>query len=476
MEQIRRTKIVATVGPATDDPAKLSALIEAGANVLRLNMSHGQLADHRRRFEMAKALSAKLDKPIGILVDLQGPKIRIARFASGKVNLKKGQTFLLNAQLAPEAGDETQVGLDYPALTEDVKTGDRLLLDDGRIVLDVMTVQNSVVHCQVMVGGDLSNNKGINLQGGGLSAQALTEKDKSDILAVAGWEIDYFALSFPRSAQDIHEARALLRQAGSEAKLIAKIERSEAVHAIDEIIAASDGVMVARGDLGVEIGFAELPAVQKDIIHRARTLDKAVITATQMMESMIHNPIPTRAEVSDVANAVLDGTDAVMLSAESASGSFPVEAVQAMHDICFAAERHQITRQSRHRVDKQFNRVDEAIAMAVMYTANHIDIAAIIALTESGSTPLWMSRIRSGVPIFGLSRHRRTCGLMTLYRGVYPIDFDVTAGKPWEVSKRAIAFLKDKGYLKAGERVIVTKGDVIGIDGGANAMKILIVP
>jgi pyruvate kinase len=476
MEQIRRTKIVATVGPATDDPAQLRALIEAGANILRLNMSHGQLADHRRRFDMAKALSVELDRPIGILVDLQGPKIRIARFAAGKVNLKKGQDFLLDAQLPADAGDETRVGLDYPALTQDVKAGDRLLLDDGRIVLDVKAVKDTVVHCQVFVGGDLSNNKGINLQGGGLSAKALTDKDKNDIRAVADWQVDYFALSFPRSAQDIHEARSLLRQAGSEAKLIAKIERAEAIDVIDQIIAVSDGVMVARGDLGVELGFAELPAVQKEIIHRARTLDKAVITATQMMESMINNPIPTRAEVSDVANAVLDGTDAVMLSAESASGSFPVETVKAMHDICFAAERHQVARQSRHRVDKQFGRVDEAIAMAVMYTANHINIAAIIALTESGSTPLWMSRIRSGVPIFGLSRHHRTCGLMTLYRGVYPIYFDVTAGKPWEVSQRAIAFLKEKGYLSSGEQVIVTKGDVIGIDGGANAMKILMVP
>lgn len=476
MEQIRRTKIVATVGPATDDPVQLRALIEAGANILRLNMSHGQLTDHRRRFEMAKAISEELDKPVGILVDLQGPKIRIARFSTGKVHLQKGQNFLLDATLAADSGDETRVGLDYPALTKDVKSGDRLLLDDGRIVLDVITVEDTIVRCQVVVGGELSNNKGINLQGGGLSAKALTEKDKQDIRSVSDWAIDYFAISFPQSAQDIHEARQLLKQAGSEAKLIAKIERTEAVNVIDDIIQASDGVMVARGDLGVELGFAELPAVQKEIIHRARSLDKAVITATQMMESMIHNPIPTRAEVSDVANAVLDGTDAVMLSAESASGNFPVEAVQAMHDVCFAAERHQVSRLSRHRVDKQFGRVDEAIAMAVMYTANHIDIAAIIALTESGSTPLWMSRIRSGVPIFGLSRHRRTCGLMTLYRGVYPIYFDVTAGKPWEVSQRAIAFLKEKGYLKSGERVIVTKGDVIGIDGGANAMKILIVP
>jgi pyruvate kinase len=463
MQGFRQTKIVATLGPATDQPGVLEGLLRAGVNLVRLNMSHGTHADHEKRIIAVRAIAADLKVPVGILVDLQGPKIRIARFKEGPVFLTAGQPFILDSALPATDGTAEKVGLDYAGLVQDVKTGDELLLDDGRVSLKVERVSGTCIYCHVLAGGELSNHKGINLKGGGLSAKALTQKDQEDILALARWDADYVALSFVRSAQDIHEGRALLEKAGSQARLIAKMERTEAISAMDEIIDASDAIMVARGDLGVELGYADLPGVQKILIHRALARDKAVITATQMM-----------AEVSDVANAVLDGTDAVMLSAETASGAYPVEAVQAMHDICLAAERRIIkTARPRRVEDTTLERIDEAVAMAAMHAANHLDLAAIIALTESGSTPLWMSRIRSRAPIYGLSRHPRTLGYMTLYSGVYPIAFDVTTGQPWEVSSRAIALLKKLEMVHSGDKVLITKGEVLGKMGGANAIKIL---
>lgn len=474
MQKFRQTKIIATLGPATDQFGILKGLLQAGVNLVRLNMSHGTHADHEKRIIAVRAIAAELKIPVGILVDLQGPKIRIARFVDKIVHLTVGQPFILDSAHEPSSGTAAVVGLDYPSLVQDVKAGDELLLDDGRIALMVENVSGTQIHCNVLIGGELSNHKGINLKGGGLSAKALTQKDKEDILALAQWDADYVALSFVRSAQDIHEGRALLQKAGSQARLIAKMERTEAIAAMDEIIDASDAIMVARGDLGVELGYADLPGVQKILIRHALARDKAVITATQMMESMIKSPIPTRAEVSDVANAVLDGTDAVMLSAETASGSYPVEVVQAMHDICLAAERR-LVKTSRPRDKTTFDRIDEAIAMAAMHAANHVNIAAIIALTESGSTPLWMSRIRSKAPIYGLSQHSKTLGYMTLYSGVYPLAFDVTAGHPWDVSNRAIALLKSLGFVQKSEKVLITKGEILGKMGGANAMKILLV-
>ena len=474
MQGFRQTKIIATLGPATDQPGVLEGLLQAGMNLVRLNMSHGTHADHEKRILAVRAIAADLKVPVGILVDLQGPKIRIARFKEGPIFLTVGQPFILDSAHPATDGTSEVVGLDYAGLVQDVKKEDELLLDDGRLSLKVEKVSGTCIYCQVLTGGELSNNKGINLKGGGLSAKALTQKDQEDILALAKWDADYVALSFVRSAQDIHEGRALLQKAGSQARLIAKMERIEAISAMDEIIDASDAIMVARGDLGVELGYADLPGVQKILIHRALARDKAVITATQMMESMIKSPIPTRAEVSDVANAVLDGTDAVMLSAETASGAYPVAAVQAMHDICLAAERRLVKTSHPRRVEEAtFERIDEAIAMAAMHAANHLDLAAIIALTESGSTPLWMSRIRSRAPIYGLSRHPRTLGYMTLYSGVYPLAFDVTTGQPWEVSVRAIALLKQLGVVHSGDKVLITKGEVLGKMGGANAIKIL---
>lgn len=470
---MRRTKIVATLGPASDNETTLGKMIEQGVDVVRVNFSHGEAKDHEDRINRVRNVAQKVGKIVAILADLQGPKIRISKFKNQQIQLNRGQNFILDASLPKEDGDETRVGIDYKQLPHDVSAGDTLLLDDGRIVLQVESVKVNEIHCRVEVGGILSNNKGINRRGGGLSAEALTDKDKLDIETACRLGVDYIAVSFPRSAADIKEARALIQKASGTACIIAKIERQEAVLAIDEIILASDAVMVARGDLAVEIGDVEVPGVQKNIIHRARTLDRPVITATQMMESMIHNTIPTRAEVSDVANAILDGTDAVMLSAETAVGSYPVEVVETVARICIGAEKHPRTLVSRHRVESQFQRIDEAIAMATMYTANHMDIKAIIALTESGATPLWMSRIRSGIPIYGLSRHPRTLRKMALYRGVYPILFDVTQIHRPEINKQAVEELFQRGLVAKGDLVIVTKGSSMGVHGGTNSMKIV---
>ncbi len=473
MKALRRTKIIATLGPATDTPTTMKDIIAAGVNVVRLNFSHGTPEQQQVRLNLAREAAQAQNRVIGVLADLQGPKIRIARFAADRVELATHATFTLDANFDPLAGNTQCVGIDYKALPSDVGHGDQLLLDDGRIVLRVKSVQDTKIHCLVETGGILSNHKGINRAGGGLSAPALTAKDKEDIKAIGTMDVDYVAISFVRSAADIHEAKRLLQEAGSQACVIAKIERHEALDNLDAIINASDGVMVARGDLGVEIGDAQLPAVQKHIIHRARVLDKPVITATQMMESMIENAMPTRAEVSDVANAVLDYTDAVMLSAESAVGNYPVEVVTAMSRICLGAEEHPSGHHSGHRVECQFKRVDESIAMATMYTANHLNIKAIIALTESGATPLWMSRIRSAIPIYAFSRSQQTRQRTTLFRGIYPFTFDPTAADNDNVDRLAVTELVQAGFVERGDLVIITRGEFIGVTGHTNCMKII---
>lgn len=472
----RRTKIVATLGPATDDPAILERVVKAGADVVRLNFSHGDAETHKQRVQMIQDVSRKLERHVGVLVDLQGPKIRIARFnGEGKVYLQDGARFDLDVSLDPGMGDQTQVGCCYTPLPRDVKPGDTLLLDDGRIVLNIDHIEGPRISCRVIVGGELSNHKGINKQGGGLSATALTEKDRRDVRTAVELDADYIAVSFPRAATDIHETRSLVRDAGGDAGIVAKIERAEALEpgVIEAIVEASDGIMVARGDLGVEIGDAHLPWVQKDLIRLARTRNRIVITATQMMESMIHNPLPTRAEVCDVANAVIDGTDAVMLSAETASGKYPEKAVEAMDRVCREAERNPRVRQSGHRMDRQFERVDEAIAMAAMYVANHLPVVLIGAQTESGSTPLWMSRIRSGIPIYALTRHEKTCRKVTLYRGVYPMSFHSDTEDHSVLNREIIAEFLRRKIINHGDLVILTKGDLTGVRGSTNAMKIV---
>jgi len=470
---LRRTKIVATLGPATESEEALDSIVKAGVDVVRLNFSHGNPEDHIARAEKVRRIGDQNQRFLAILADLQGPKIRIERFKNGAIELNNGDSFCLNADCDTNDGDQYQVGIAYKKLTEDVKKDDILVLDDGRIVLKVTSVEGAKINCVVEVGGELSNNKGINLKGGGLTAEALTEKDKADIVTAAKLNADYLAVSFPRTAEDIHTARRLLREAGGHGGIVAKIERAEALDNLDAIIEASDAIMIARGDLGVEMGDANLPAIQKRIINRSRSMNCVVITATQMMESMRENPIPTRAEVFDVANAVLDGTDAVMLSAETATGEFPGLTVKAMSDICLSAEKESRVSRSSHRLNSTFTQVDEAIAMATMYTANHLKVRAIASLTESGSTALWMSRISSGIPIYALSRNESTNRKVNLYRGVFPLYFPTIHTNHAKANWEAVEILKRHHVVEDGDHVVITKGDLMGKGGGTNAMKIV---
>jgi pyruvate kinase len=471
---LRRTKIVATLGPASDDPERLREMIKAGLDVARLNFSHGDEAEQRARAERIREVARECGRDVGIIGDLQGPKIRVRRFRHSNVILSDGGSFFLDANLGERDGDESGVGVAYEHLHKDVAPGDILLLNDGQLTIKVERIDGSRIHTTVIQGGVLSDHKGINRQGGGLSAPALTDKDRNDIRIAAELQLDFLAVSFVRAADDVEEARKLLRAAGGHGLLVAKIERTEALRSIDSIIEAADIIMVARGDLGVEMGYAELTGMQKQIIRRTRHRNKVVITATQMMESMINNPIPTRAEVSDVANAVMDGTDAVMLSAETAVGKYPVAVIAAMSDVCKGAEKHSLAKgRTTHRLDDQFQTVDEAIAMAVMYTANHLAVKAIIALTESGATTLWMSRIRSDIPIYAFTPHEATSRRVTLYRGVYPVSFKIEHTDPRQLTEDIFATLLNHNLVKEGDLVIFTKGDLSGVSGSTNGMKIL---
>ena len=472
----RRTKIVTTLGPATDRDNNLEKIIAAGANMVRMNFSHGEPEDHIKRAKEVREIAKRLGVEVAIMGDLQGPKIRVSTFKEGKIQLAVGDKFILDSEIDKGQGDQQAVGLDYKTLPQEVGADDVLLLDDGRIQLIVEKVTGSQVHTIVSIGGILSNNKGINKKGGGLSAAALTPKDKKDIITAAEIGCDYLAVSFPRNGEDIHYARRLAKEAGCNAKIVAKVERAEAVEtqeALEDIVKASDVVMVARGDLGVEIGDARLVGVQKNMIRTARRLNRVVITATQMMESMISAPMPTRAEVMDVANAVLDGTDAVMLSGETAAGDFPLETVKAMSDVCIGAEKHPSINISTNRMDCTFDDPTEALAMTAMFAANHtVGIKAIIALTESGSTPLLMSRLSSGLPIFALSSSTQTLNYCALYRGVTPIRFSSTAINNSDYIRNAIDTLKDAGYLKKDDLILITHGDDHSA-GSTNTCKII---
>ena len=473
---LRRTKVVATLGPATDDPAVLRRMIEEGLDVARLNFSHGNQDEQRERFHLLQEVAAECGRFVGVIGDLQGPKIRVKRFENSSVTLAKGDKFFLDPALGDESGNEEGVGVAYQDLHKDVAAGDTLLLNDGQMTLTVDRVDGTRIHTTVVIGGVLSDHKGINREGGGLSAPALTAKDKSDIRFAAEMGMDYVAVSFVRSASDVIEARRLLEAAGGTGRIIAKIERIEALDEIGKIINAADAIMVARGDLGVEMGYPELTGMQKKIIRLTRHKNKVVITATQMMESMINSRIPTRAEVSDVANAVMDGSDAVMLSAETAVGKYPIDVIRTMGEVCIGAEKYALTKgRTTHRLDDRFQEVDEAIAMAVMYTANHLDVRAIIALTESGSTTLWMSRIRSDIPIYAFTPHDATSRRVTLYRGVYPVSFKIRNKQGRPFYRDIFTTLLSNKLVEEGDRVIFTKGDLEGVSGGTNSMKIVTV-
>jgi pyruvate kinase len=471
--QLRRTKIIATLGPATDAPGMLEKILAEGADVVRLNMSHGSADEQRRRAREAREVAARLGREVGILADLQGPKIRITKFASAPVMLDPGKPFALECDANATPGDVRRVGVSYLGLYKDVKAGDTLLLDDGLIALDVERIDDTTIHTTVKTGGALSDRKGINRLGGGLSLAALAEKDKQDIRLAAEIGADFLAVSFAKSAADMIESRNLLRAAGGSAALVAKIERAEAITALGEIIDASEAVMVARGDLGVEIGDAELPGIQKKIIREALIRNKAVITATQMMQSMVESPIPTRAEVLDVANAVLDGTDAVMLSQETAAGKHPDKAVAAMRRVCLGAEHQFDTTERYHTGTHKLDRTDQAVAMAAMFLSAQVAPRAIVALTESGATAQWLSRYRSAVPIYALSRREAARRRMLLLRDVTPVEFDPHGVDAAHAAKAAIQHLYNQSRLAEGDRVILTHGDHTGQRGGTNTLKLL---
>ena len=471
--QNRRTKIIATLGPATDAPGMLKRILEEGVDLVRLNLSHGQPDDHRERARLVREAAAELGREVGILADLQGPKIRIEKFADDRVMLEPGQEFALDCRADAPPGDATRVGCSYLGLPRDVKVGDTLMLDDGLIALTVMDVVDTEIRTQVLVGGALSNRKGLNRLGGGLSVAALSEKDRNDIKLAAEIGADYLAVSFAKSAADMDDARRLLRAAAGQGALIAKIERAEAIDVLGEIIDASDAVMVARGDLGVEIGDAELPGLQKKIIREALIRNRVVITATQMLQSMVESPIPTRAEVLDVANAVIDGTDVVMLSQETASGRHPDKAVAAMRRVCLGAERQFEASEGYQPGSHRLDRTDQAIAMSAMFLAAQVSPRAIVALTESGATAQWLSRYRSAVPIYALSRSAPARRKMLLYRDVYPVEFDARGVDPAHAAKAAIQHLFNLGRLAENDRVILTTGDHTGRLGGTNTLKLL---
>ncbi len=469
---MRRTKIVATIGPASSSIQVLEKMIQAGVDVVRINFSHGSKEEHIEYAELTRSLARSTGMTVGLLADLQGPKIRIGKFEDGKIMLKTGDAFVLDAEC--NLGNQERVGLDYKELPNDVEIGATLMLDDGRIVLDVSRVKGHQIYCTVEQGGMLSNNKGINRKGGGLSSGALTNKDMEDIKTAAAIKADYLAVSFPRSGADMRQARNLMHEAGGKSLLMAKIERSEAVLALADILQASDAVMVARGDLAVEVGDAAVPALQKRIIRAARFSNKLVVTATQMMESMVSSQIPTRAEVSDVANAVLDGTDAVMLSSESASGQYPIDAVEAMARVCLEAEKEYLPQHELRKIkDDVTDSIEEAIARTVMYAADGLKIHAIAALTQSGLTTLLMSRRSSNVPIFALSPQESTRRKVTLFRGVYPVKFIIGSNDPEIILNQAENELLQRGVVSIGDLIVMTIGEPVGKAGGTNTMKIV---
>ncbi len=472
-EGLRRTRIVATLGPASDSPQALERLLSAGVDVVRINFSHGQAEEHRTRFRAVRAAAERLGREVAVLGDLGGPKIRIERFQEGRVELRAGDSFTLDCRADAPPGDASRVGVSYLGLPADVAAGDILLLDDGLMSLEVTLVEAPLVHTRVITDGVLSDRKGLNRLGGGLSIDALTEKDQRDIVLAAELGMDFVAVSFCRSAADMERTRKLLHQAGGDAFLVAKIERAEAIENLTEIIDASDAVMVARGDLGVEIGDAELPGLQKKIIREAVQRNRVVITATQMLQSMVESPIPTRAEVLDVANAVIDGTDAVMLSAETAVGRYPAQAVAAMARICRGAERQFETSNDFSGIASDLERTDQAIALAAMFLSRHVAVRAILALTESGATARWLSRHRGQAPIYALSRSAAARRRMAMLRDVFPIDFQAPEGNPQLAARAAIRHLHTLGLLAEGERVILTTGDHTGALGGTNTLKLL---
>ena len=472
----RQAKIIATLGPATDSYDSMSRLLKAGVDVVRLNLSHGDHKQLEARVKMVKQISEDLHRPIAMMFDLQGPKIRIANFDEGSVHLKRGDEFTLVVGMS-KPGNKNCVGVTYLKLAKDCKKGDMLLLDDGRITMQVKKISGNNLTCKVVNGGVLKDRKGLNKKGGGLSTNSITTKDKQDIKIAVKLGADYIAVSFVRSAEDIRIARRLITKAGGDAHIIAKIETAEAVKNHEDLLAIvkeSDGTMIARGDLGVEIGETQLIGMQKNLIAMCRANYRIAITATQMMETMIENPLPTRAEVFDVANAVLDGTDAVMLSAETASGKHPHLVVETMGRICLGADSYHgesdpLALESSK--SPKIERINRAIAMAAVRTAHSIDgVVALVSLTESGSTALYMSRTNTAIPIYGLSSHHKALRKMMLYRDVVPLYFEQP---PEQAGMAVLDFMRRQKLIKKGERIVLTSGMNRLVSGGTNTMRVL---
>lgn len=471
-----RTKIVATVGPASASVDVLETMIANGCSVFRINFSHGSHDSHAGSINNIREAAQNLDQNVAILGDLQGPKIRIGAIVGEKIELSVGQKLILDSDIDDDKGSADGISYLCDTLAESCGPGRVLMLDDGRVQLEVLSVKGNRITTKVLAGSKLSSRKGLNLKDGGLAEAALTDKDKKDMAFAAEQDIDYLCVSFPAKAQDMEDARAMLDYIGCNAKLIAKLERAEVVATeadIDQLINSCDGVMVARGDLAVEVGFEAVTSYQKQIVQRARVLNKPVIVATQMMESMIDSPVPTRAEVSDVANAVFDYADAVMLSAETAVGEFPIEVIQTVYDVIVATEKHTLTQVSKHRVEAEFDYVDESIAMASMYLANHFKkVKAIVCLTESGSTALWMSRIKTHLPLVAMSPKESTRNIVALYKGVVPAELPTGSERKTQL-KDVVKFVRKSVHLQSGDYVAITFGDVVGVDGNTNTLKIM---
>ncbi len=471
---LRRTKIVATLGPASSEPHLLRELLVAGVDVVRINFSHAD-ASAVALIQLVRTIAEELARPITVVADLQGPKIRIGCLQNKAVTLVSGQQFTLDCADKDLVGNQNEVFVSYPDLIHEIAINDVLLINDGLVELKVLALEDTRIHCLVIEGGLISDRKGLNKRGGGLSARALTSKDKRDLKTALRAQVDYICLSFVKDAQDIKQTRALIKEyKGNNTAIIAKIERSEALAHLNEIIHEADAIMVARGDLGVEIEAAEIPAIQKHIIEQTRLHDKVVITATQMMESMITNPQPTRAEVSDVANAVLDGTDAVMLSAETASGHFPIKVIHMVNKTCLSAEKHALFSYRTPTADScHYQHADQAIALATAHAATHFPIQAIVALTESGDTALWISRQHNNVPIFAVSANQRTIGRLNLVNNVFPICIDFHAFAAEQLNNMVLEILIARGYLTRTGYILLTRGKSIGTPGGTNSLEII---
>ncbi len=466
---MRRTKIVCTIGPSSEAPETIEKLIQAGLNVARLNFSHGTQEEHARKITAIREIAARLGKPVAVLQDLAGPKIRIGRFASGPIRLKPGEEFILTARDVP--GDQREVSVTYKELPGDVQAGDALLLADGALELKVKTVRGDDIFCEVVVGGELSSSKGINLPSRSIRAPILTEKDLSDFAFGLQQGVDYAALSFVRTANDVQIARDFMKQQGREVPLIAKIEKHEALKNIDAIIAAVDGVMVARGDLGVEIPLEQVPFFQRQIITKANRAGKPVITATQMLKSMVDAPRPTRAEVSDVANAILEGTDAIMLSEESASGNYPVEAVQTMARIAMETEKNFPFTEWTHKYEDEDKDEQMAVAQAACELAENVSAAALITLTQSGSTARFVAKHKPACPILAPTPNETTYRRLALVWGCLPVKLPVEeAIEP--LMKCAMRAAGATGLVKAGDTAVITAGIPLQTSGITNLIKV----